>query len=80
MQDHSPIGVMYGEMVISKWRNLSPEERADLHGQIIAVGSSFRSGPVVLVIRSDAPSEVIEAFLSEPGDVQARNKIEGHKP
>ena len=43
----SPIGLLVGDYVIAKWRNLTPKERAECHGQITGDG---REGPLVLRI------------------------------
>ena len=73
----SPIGVMLGEYNIQKWRNLSPEDRADLHGMIKSPTLSFREGPLTVVINRYAPASVIAAFNSEPEDLCAQMHVEG---
>lgn len=80
MQDRCPTAVIFGEVAIAKWTRLSPEDREFLHGQIIASTGSFRSGPVVLVIRRDAPAAVIEAFLADDEDKAAQAHVEGKTP
>lgn len=47
----APTGVMYGEFDISKWRNLSAEDRKSLDGAILA--GDHRNGPVVIVIQNE---------------------------
>jgi hypothetical protein len=60
MQRGEPIGILYGDYLISKWRNMTPAERDSLHGQITA--ESFRSGPVHVDIYDDAPEEAFAAI------------------
>lgn len=64
-QSGHPIGVLLGEVTIGKWRSLSAEDITDLHGRLTTPTLSYRAGPVTLTMRPDAPSAVIEAFLSE---------------
>ncbi|AMX90843.1 hypothetical protein IPC618_21455 [Pseudomonas aeruginosa] len=44
-----PVGVMKGDYGIAKWRNLTREERAELHG---TVDGDFREGPLVLRLKA----------------------------
>ena len=62
LQGREPVGVLLGDVVIGKWRNLDAEDRADLHGMLTS--PDFRSGAVTVSIRPDAPQTVIDAFLS----------------
>jgi len=82
MQSDAPRGILLGDVIIAKWRNLDAEDRADLHGQMMpAPGHSLRNGPIFVDIRPDAPHAVIEAFnLAEEDllDMAARHEIEGH--
>lgn len=43
-----PTGLLFGDWAISKWRNLSPRERSELHG---AMSGNFREGPVIIEIK-----------------------------
>ena len=43
-----PVGLMRGDCDISKWRNLSQEERAQLDGTI---SGDFRNGPLILQMK-----------------------------
>ncbi len=54
MQAGSPRGIMRGDVLIAKWRNLSPRERATLDGQMTG---DMRNGPVTIEIfyLGDAP-------------------------
>lgn len=61
-QSGHPIGVMLGEVAIGKWRGLSSEDIADLHGRLTTPTLSYRSGPVTLTMRPDAPGAVFDAF------------------
>ncbi len=45
MERDSPIGLMVGDVSISKWRNLSESERLELHGTITG---DKRNGPVYI--------------------------------
>lgn len=52
MQRDEPMGLMFGDFDIQKWRNLRPAERAALHGQITG---SKRTGPVHVTLFDTAP-------------------------
>jgi hypothetical protein len=58
MQGPAPIGVMFGECEISKWRNMTPKEQRAMHGTI---AGDKRNGPVVLLI-NNAPLDAIKAL------------------
>ncbi len=47
-----PIGLVKGDWIIAKWRNLSLEERQQLGGTMTCIGS-FREGPVHIVIKGE---------------------------
>lgn len=47
MQAHAPRGLMRGDVAISKWRNLSDEDKAALSGMMTG---SMRHGPVVVEV------------------------------
>jgi hypothetical protein len=53
-----PVGLLYGDWAIAKWRNLSPAERKQLDGRM---EGDFRHGPVTIRINpkrmSLAPQE-----------------------
>lgn len=58
-----PSGVLYGRhWLISKWRNMSPQQQAELHGTICG---DRRNGPVRLAIFWSAPAFAIAA-IAEP--------------
>lgn len=58
-----PQGVMYGrDWRIAKWRNLTPDEQARLHGTITG---DRRKGPVRVAIFFEAPAFAIAA-VAEP--------------
>lgn len=48
MQREAPIGIVKGDIHISKWRNLSPEDILNLDGAMTFNGGSPRSGDVVI--------------------------------
>lgn len=52
MCSHMPTGLMYGNIVIMKYRNLTPKERRTLDGTLTG---DFRDGPVILKIRDRRP-------------------------
>lgn len=76
-QGRAPIGILLGFCTIAKWFKLDAEEKNDLHGQIVCKAGNFRSGPVTAYIRRDAPHDVVEAFNTDPVDVEARRAVEG---
>lgn len=45
MQRDEPIGLMFGDADISKWRNMTRSEQAELDG---VMTGNFRNGPVVV--------------------------------
>lgn len=85
-QAGAPMGVLFGDVLISKWRNLSPEDREDLHGMIVAEAGSMRHGPVKIMLRKNAPADVVAAFLAinPPREIDhdalAKAKVEGVDP
>ena len=56
MQARSPSGILFGAYGIQKWRNLSPADRAVLHGQMIA-GRAAAS----IHFSHNLPPEAVEA-------------------
>ena len=53
MQRDAPIGVLKGNWIIAKWRNLTLKERQELDGTISCV-ETFRKAPVHVVIKEKA--------------------------
>ena len=51
MQRDAPIGIKKGDCLIEKWRNLSPNDRKQLDGELTG---NMREGPVTLTIRGIA--------------------------
>ena len=43
-----PVGLMWGDYAISKWHNLTADERRECHGTMTA--GNFRDGPVKIKI------------------------------
>ena len=43
-----PVGVLHGDYLIAKWRNLTRQERAELDG---ALDGDFREGPLTLRLK-----------------------------
>jgi len=48
-QGDAPVGLMRGDVLIAKWRNLSQQERAELDGTMES--ANFRAGPVFVRLR-----------------------------
>ncbi len=46
-----PIGLLKGDWVIAKWRNLTKKEISQLNGRITS--ADFREGPVSVIIDND---------------------------
>ena len=47
-----PTGLMFGKYDwIAKWKNLTHQERLDLHG---TMDGDFREGPVVIILKDEA--------------------------
>jgi len=62
MGGDKPHGVMFGQWKIAKWRDLSPEDQAQLHGTL---SGQRRKGPVRVAIFFTAPAFAIAA-VAEP--------------
>lgn len=58
-QAHAPRGILYGLYDIQKWRNLSTDDRAALHG----VMRAERAGPCTVELFDNASDEAKTAFL-----------------
>lgn len=59
-----PVGVLRGDFLIAKWKNLTPKERNSLDGQ---VNGDFREGPVTINLKH-IPKEIVFAVDSEGGN------------
>lgn len=60
LQRDDPRGVMFGDIEISKWRNLSQKEKDILHG---VYQRAYRGGPVEITMRSGgAPGDALRAL------------------
>lgn len=57
-----PIGVMYGNVLIAKWKNLTDRERDQCHGIITG---DLRNGPITISFRAHAPVEGLRAVSGE---------------
>jgi hypothetical protein len=62
MERGSPRGIMFGNYDVSKWRNLSKRDRADLHGVMTTATGSMREGPVTVRIFESASPEAKRSF------------------
>lgn len=63
-QRGEPSGILLGDIMIAKWKNLSLKERLDLHGKLTG---DHRYGPVTVTIFDDAPAEAIAAANTPKG-------------
>jgi hypothetical protein len=54
MQRDEPIGLLFGDYDIQKWRNIHPKDRLKFHGLILG---QKRNGPVHVDISEQAPPE-----------------------
>ncbi len=54
IQRDDPRGIMFGDLVIEKWRNLDKQHRVDLHG---IYRRMFRGGPVEINLSRRCPPE-----------------------
>jgi hypothetical protein len=59
MQRGAPRGILYGDYLISKWRNMSRKEILALHG---VMEGDFREGPVTIRLYDHAPAEAVAKF------------------
>jgi len=57
-----PQAILFGDRIVSKWRNLNKKERAAVHGVITG---DIRNGPVEVDIYDSAPDEAITAFAKD---------------
>jgi len=48
MQRSDPIGVVKGDVLIAKWRNLSAKDKRELDGCIVPDGGRFRDGAAIV--------------------------------
>lgn len=52
MQGRAPRGLLRGDFDVQKWRNLRPDERAALDGEMVG---SMRNGPVTVRLFRKVP-------------------------
>jgi hypothetical protein len=57
MQREAPIGLAFGDVGISKWRDLGPDVR-ELDGILIPMNGSFRDGDAVIYLAAK-PEETV---------------------
>lgn len=67
MQRGDPRGVMFGDYVIAKWRNLNLSERHALHGILAYRNGSARGGDAIVRIFVNAPDEARAALSLAKG-------------
>jgi len=64
-QRGAPRGILFGDFIIAKWRNLSAREKADLHGVMTGDG---RRGPITVTLYAHAPEAAQAAWQDEGAD------------
>lgn len=62
-----PTGLMFGDYAIAKWRNLSTQQRAGLHG---VMTGDRREGPLKITLTDRCPAEGRRAFCDACGDLE----------
>ncbi|HWW46574.1 MAG TPA: hypothetical protein VNZ94_01890 [Xanthobacteraceae bacterium] len=62
-QAGAPRGLMHGYAYVAKWRNLTLQDRAQLHGVMFG---DMRRGPVMIVVYVTAPFEIRVALSGQP--------------
>jgi hypothetical protein len=62
MQGPDPVGILFGDYDIQKWRNLRPADRVALHGTL---EGDKRNGPVTIKIRSAMELRVLGVTIPE---------------
>jgi hypothetical protein len=67
-QVDSPRAIWHGDCDISKWRNLSPKERRNVH----ALLDDPRGGPARILLMPDAPEEARAAFMLTDEEIAAQ--------
>jgi hypothetical protein len=60
-----PTGILFGDFLIAKWRNLTLFERAELHGTITG---DRQHGPVTLTLLPACPEAGLTAIASKMAD------------
>lgn len=63
-QRGAPSGLLFGDILIAKWKNLTLAERRQCHGELTG---DHRNGPVTITIFADAPAEAVAAALRLTG-------------
>ena len=65
----NPTGLLFGEYDwIAKWRNLTPQERSELHG---TMDGNFREGPVVITLKDFAVDAYAACLKAKTTDEQS---------
>lgn len=71
MQRDNPMGLLFGEYAIAKWRNLSDADRDELHG---FVRGDCRNGPMTAHLYTNVPRDAMAAF-AEIAEAETRPRI-----
>lgn len=76
-QAGSPRAIWHGDCYISKWRGLSPAERASCHALMTGNG---RNGPITVALTPAASPEAIAAFSrEEPAQTATAQTADGEE-
>lgn len=62
-----PVGIMHGDWLVAKWRNLSKAEREACHGTI---SGDRRTGPIMVTLSDACPPAAREAFIAEASELE----------
>lgn len=65
-QRGAPCGILFGDFIIAKWKNLTLAERRECHGELTG---DHRQGPVTIVIFADAPPAAVRAAQANCKDL-----------
>ena len=71
-QRGAPRGLLLGDFAISKWRNMTLEQRRVLHAQMIG----GRDGPVTITLQDGAPPAAVAAFYKLLARSEAMRGVE----
>lgn len=59
LQRDDPRGIMHGDFIIMKWRNLDAKDKDELHGVYVR---EFRDGPVTITLKPNCPPHAASAL------------------
>ncbi len=76
-QRGEPVGILYGDYCISKWKNMNRREIAALHGKLTG---DTRDGPVNVMLYDSAPEVAKVAFGKINVDMPDHQVVQGAQP